>query len=195
MPRMQKISRCARNDIFFEFLDRFVQDLPGSWLRKLPIFLTMKQQPRCGARRVDRYAGTFFICWGDETLNMIVSPLSGKSSTKRSRNLEQGCLGSSEASPQQIACDHWGLAPLDPSHTRFRQPFGSGFAGLGYRKKAGDSVYTPRHISCRSWRESPQIKDTSERAAFGHVLTRPSRSQRFSFTTLPSFPRKRESSN
>nr|VFK07009.1 MAG: hypothetical protein BECKLPF1236A_GA0070988_100065 [Candidatus Kentron sp. LPFa]VFK28251.1 MAG: hypothetical protein BECKLPF1236C_GA0070990_100629 [Candidatus Kentron sp. LPFa] len=23
-------------------------------------------------RRVDRYAGTFFICWGDETLNMIV---------------------------------------------------------------------------------------------------------------------------
>nr|VFK13238.1 MAG: hypothetical protein BECKLPF1236B_GA0070989_10455 [Candidatus Kentron sp. LPFa] len=24
-------------------------------------------------RRVDRYAGTFFICWGDETLNMIVN--------------------------------------------------------------------------------------------------------------------------
>nr|VFK14477.1 MAG: hypothetical protein BECKLPF1236B_GA0070989_106211 [Candidatus Kentron sp. LPFa] len=49
----------------------------------------MKQQPRLG-RRVDKrsastissfpvdarsdppYAGTFFICWGDETLNMIV---------------------------------------------------------------------------------------------------------------------------
>nr|VFK25779.1 MAG: hypothetical protein BECKLPF1236B_GA0070989_15161 [Candidatus Kentron sp. LPFa] len=24
------------------------------------------------SRRVDRYAGTFFIRWGDETLNMIV---------------------------------------------------------------------------------------------------------------------------
>nr|VFK08751.1 MAG: hypothetical protein BECKLPF1236A_GA0070988_1002015 [Candidatus Kentron sp. LPFa]VFK25860.1 MAG: hypothetical protein BECKLPF1236C_GA0070990_1002615 [Candidatus Kentron sp. LPFa] len=24
-------------------------------------------------RRVDRYAGTFFICWGDEALNMIVN--------------------------------------------------------------------------------------------------------------------------
>ena len=24
-------------------------------------------------RRVDRYAGTFFICWGDKILNMIVS--------------------------------------------------------------------------------------------------------------------------
>ena len=36
----------------------------------------MKQQPGfvglIRGRRVDRYAGTFFICWGDETLNMIV---------------------------------------------------------------------------------------------------------------------------
>nr|VFK21375.1 MAG: hypothetical protein BECKLPF1236B_GA0070989_12525 [Candidatus Kentron sp. LPFa] len=42
-------------------------------------------------RRVDRYAGTFFICWGDETLNMIVSPLSGEFSTKRSKNSRK-CL-------------------------------------------------------------------------------------------------------
>ena len=50
----------------------------------------MKQQPRFGtvgwiaprihhlllpvdARSDPPYAGTFFICWGDETLNMIVS--------------------------------------------------------------------------------------------------------------------------
>nr|VFK78910.1 MAG: hypothetical protein BECKSD772D_GA0070982_102918 [Candidatus Kentron sp. SD] len=28
-------------------------------------------------RRVDRYAGTFFIYWGDETLNMIVKLVAG----------------------------------------------------------------------------------------------------------------------
>nr|VFK60908.1 MAG: hypothetical protein BECKUNK1418G_GA0071005_101423 [Candidatus Kentron sp. UNK]VFK69524.1 MAG: hypothetical protein BECKUNK1418H_GA0071006_101522 [Candidatus Kentron sp. UNK] len=39
------------------------------------------------ARSDPPYASTFFICWGDETLNMIVSLLSRKFSTKRSKNM------------------------------------------------------------------------------------------------------------
>nr|VFK25569.1 MAG: hypothetical protein BECKLPF1236B_GA0070989_14962 [Candidatus Kentron sp. LPFa] len=41
------------------------------------------------ASTISSYAGTFFICWGDEALNMIVSRLVEKSSTKRSRNIKK----------------------------------------------------------------------------------------------------------
>nr|VFK67821.1 MAG: hypothetical protein BECKUNK1418G_GA0071005_11683 [Candidatus Kentron sp. UNK]VFK73137.1 MAG: hypothetical protein BECKUNK1418H_GA0071006_11663 [Candidatus Kentron sp. UNK] len=42
---------------------------------------------RVRGRRVDRYAGTFFICWGDETLNMIVKrvPTKGTSTSPKPR--------------------------------------------------------------------------------------------------------------
>nr|VFK68252.1 MAG: hypothetical protein BECKUNK1418G_GA0071005_12203 [Candidatus Kentron sp. UNK]VFK73494.1 MAG: hypothetical protein BECKUNK1418H_GA0071006_12102 [Candidatus Kentron sp. UNK] len=69
--------------------------------------LTMKQQPRRG-RRVDKrsastissfwwmrcayppYAGTFFICWGDEILNMIVRQMAERD---RQREEEEGLRG------------------------------------------------------------------------------------------------------
>ena len=48
-----------------QFLLNFTKSLP------LPSYYETTAPIR--GRRVDRYAGTFFICWGDETLNMIVT--------------------------------------------------------------------------------------------------------------------------